>query len=388
MTELRYLGVLSFVLACADPDTFSLDGPSPARTAEPDDIAAALEAESPTVEPSLDSIAHERLWSSPEDPPTRTLAGAAGGLAGQHYLTCNERHLEVFAERLGQAHGGGYLGIGADQAYLLLAWADPEIAWLADYDANVVAIHRVHLSFLRLAETPEAFFELWCREGVERALTRIAEDPHSSLGDAKQRAQLGVLYRENLRIIHNRLEQLRGMSIANYLNNQQLYDRVRKLALADRVRPIVADLRGEVAVRGIAEVARELGVELRVLYLSNAEEYWPDYGQQYRSNIEVLPWADDAIVLRTLLTWSRNRDYAYNIQPVANYRAWLSRPWVMFVYQVVHRPVKPKLARGETDVFETTRDPSESPADRRADQQRQNGISPRSSSLSNSSPKP
>jgi hypothetical protein len=364
MTDLRHLGILSFALACTDPDTVSIDRPSPARTAEPDGATKALEVESATIE-LLEPIARERLWTSPEDPPARTLAGATGGLAGQHYLTGNERHLEVFAERLGQAHGGGYLGIGADQAYLLLAWADPEIAWLADYDANVVAIHRVHLSFLRLAETPEAFFELWCREGVERALARIGEDPHPSLGDAKQRARLSTLYRENLRIIHNRLEQLRGMTTANYLNDQQLYERVRKLALADRVRPIVADLRGEVGLRGIAEVARDLGVELRVLYLSNAEEYWTDYGQQYRLNIEALPWADDAIVLRTLLTWSRNRDYAYNIQPVENFRAWLSRPWVVFVYQVVHRPVKPRLGRGEIDVFETTRDPSESPADHR-----------------------
>jgi hypothetical protein len=359
------LGFVMPALACVDPDAVDHEHSSPARTAEPDAVTRAREAQAARTEPSLDTRARERLWSSPEDPPARSLAGATEGLAGQQYLTGNEHHLDVFAESLGRARGGGYLGIGADQAYLMIGWADPEIAWLADYDADVVAIHRVHLSFLRLAETPEAFFQLWTREGCERALARIADDPHTSLGDARARKQLADLYLANLRIIHNRLEELRGMVVANYLNDQAQYDRVRGLALADRMRPIIADLRGEVALRGIGEVARELGVELRVLYLSNAEEYWTDYGQQWRANVEALPWAEDALVLRTLLTWSRNRDYAYNIQAAANYRAWLARPWVMFVYQVVHRPVKPVLERGEIDVFETTRDPSESPADRR-----------------------
>lgn len=355
----------TLMLGCADPDSVTREHSSSARTAEPDAVAKAREAEAAIPEPSLDPIARARLWSSPEDPPARSLAGATEGLAGQQYLTGNEHHLEVFAEQLGRAHGGGYLGIGADQAYLLIGWADPELAWLADYDADVVAIHHVHLSFLRLAETPEQFLELWSRTGAERALARIADDPHASLGDPRARARLAELYLGNLRIIHNRLEELRAMKTANYLDDQAIYDRLRALALADRMRPIVADLRGEVALRGIGEVARELGVELRVLYLSNAEEYWRDYGQQWRANIEALPWADDAVILRTLLTWSRNRDYAYNVQSVANYRAWLSRPWVEFVYQVVHRPVKPALERGEIDVFETTRDPSESPADHR-----------------------
>jgi hypothetical protein len=118
-------------------------------------------------------------------------------------------------------------------------------------------------------------------------------------------------------------------------------------------------------MQGIAEAARKLDVPIRVVYLSNVEEYWDDYGDAYRRNIDSLPWRQDAVVLRTISTWARNHDYSYNVQPLANYRTWLSRPWVRFVYQVVHRPDAPVLAPDEIDVFETTRDPGESPTDLR-----------------------
>jgi hypothetical protein len=348
-------------LGCIEPEV----QPSPTRSPidEPD---AQVTDSDPSDErgaiatgwPALDPDAQACLWSSPEDPPARSLAGATGDLAGQQYLTGNEHHLDVFAERLGQARGGGYIGVGADQAFLLIGWADPELAWLIDYDADVVAILRIHLEFLRAAQTPERFFELWSREGKARARELLHDDPDAL-----------ALYRANIRVIHNRLEELRAApersGVPNYLTDPALYQRVRALALADRIRPMVGDLLGSVGLQGIGEAARELDVPIRVLYLSNAEEYWPDYGERFRANIAALPWHDEAVILRTLLTWSRNRDYAYNLQSAANFSAWLSRPWVRFVYQVVHRPIEPTLAPGEIDVFETTRDPSESPADRR-----------------------
>ncbi len=361
-------------LACHEPEAASDLTPTavptdaarvPAHDADPTRAGSTTSPGSTALDPA----AHDWLWSSPEDPAAVELSGATDELAGQQYLTGNEHHLEAFAERLGSAHGGGYLGVGADQSYSMIAWADPELAWLIDYDADVVAIHRVHLCFLRAAQGPDEFFELWSREGKQRARELLRDDAHASLGDAGERERLIELQQSNLRIIHNRLEELRLSpaltGIPNYLTDEALFQRVRALALADRIRPLVVDLRGEVGMLGIAEAARALDVPLRVIYLSNAEEYWDDYGDAYRRNIAALPWRQDAVVLRTLLTWSRNQDYAYNLQGMGNYLAWLDRPWVKLVYQVVHRPIKPELGPDELDVFETTRDPSESPADLR-----------------------
>ena len=375
-------GLALALLACSEREAASPGHPAATRTADPS-TASALGS----VEVSGDALAEPRrpvlgplaaeqrqlLWSSPEDPPAALLGGATEELVGKQYLTGNEHHLHLFAAELTQLRergaGGAYLGVGADQAYLLMAWLEPEIAWLIDYDPDVAAIHRVHLSFLREAASPEAFIELWSRAGRQRARERLEGDTHPSMGEEDQRRRLVELQARHRRAIHRRLVELReaaaSSGVANYLSDAERYAVVRQLALADRVRPLVADLRGGVGLAGIAAVARELGVELRVLYLSNAEEYWEDYGSAYRRNIAALPWADDAVVLRTLLTWGRNRDYAYNHQRVANYRAWLERPWVEFVYQVVHRPEKPVLAPGELDFFETRRHPSESPADRR-----------------------
>ena len=59
--------------------------------------------------------------------------------------------------------------------------------------------------------------------------------------------------------------------------------------LAGRVRSLCADLTRHGAVADIGVAARRLGVALRVLYLSNAEEYWERLPQPFRDNLRALP---------------------------------------------------------------------------------------------------
>ena len=54
-----------------------------------------------------------------------------------------------------------------------------------------------------------------------------------------------------------------------------------------------------------------------MLYLSNAEQYWKRYTPQYRLNIAELPLHDDAVVLRTQLRGSIDKDFHYGIQLAA-----------------------------------------------------------------------
>ena len=88
---------------------------------------------------------------------------------------------------------------------------------------------------------------------------------------------------------------------------------------AGRIRPMVADLNGDRGVVGIAAAAQKLGVPIRLLYLSNAEEYWTRYSEGFRANLKALPFDERSQVVRTLLTWAKNQDYVYNAQGAQNY---------------------------------------------------------------------
>ena len=85
---------------------------------------------------------------SPEDPRAQRLDGIDKRLTGAHYLAGDEWHMDVFYKHLRKVRGGGYVGVGTDQAYLLMGWTRPELAWLIDYDSWVHYIHRAHAVFI------------------------------------------------------------------------------------------------------------------------------------------------------------------------------------------------------------------------------------------------
>jgi len=119
-----------------------------------------------------------------------------------------------------------------------------------------------------------------------------------------------------------------------------------------RLRAITADLTRRGAVRRIAGVARRFGVAMRVVYLSNAEEYWERLPDEFRDNLAALPVDERSVVLRTLLTWEHNRDYRYNAQPLPNYRRWLAHASVRTIHDVVRLDRLAADARGFFEVHE------------------------------------
>ena len=99
------------------------------------------------------------------------------------------------------------------------------------------------------------------------------------------------------------------------------------------------------ALSGIAESARKLGVPIRVLYTSNAEEYWHEdgYADQFRENVRGMHFDDRSLIVRTLSTWQENKDYRYVAQPASNFIDWLGRPWLRTVLQI--HPRNPRSRR-------------------------------------------
>lgn len=302
----------------------------------------------------LDPAARAVFHGTAEDDPPPELGGVTEERKNQHYVSSNERALEAFYPRIRDI-GGGYVGVGSDQAYLLIGWARSELVWLTDYDPVVVDVHAVYHALFTAADTPAAFRDLWRMENKPAAIAAItAAYPKA---DARRRE---LLYRRYRARIAKRLDAvIAGMTAANvpcFLTDQTQYTYIRELVRGGRVRSLVADLTQTTAVVELAAAAEKLGTPVRVVYLSNAEEYWNTLPANFRSNIAALHLDDKSVVLRTLLTWAKNQDYRYNAQSARNYQRWLAQPWVRTINDVVRRR---QFEEGATTFFETDDLPDE-----------------------------
>jgi hypothetical protein len=113
----------------------------------------------------------------------------------------------------------------------------------------------------------------------------------------------------------------------SWLSDPVLYDHMRALFQADRVRPMAGNLTGPSALKSAGAAAKAMGTPVRVLYFSNAEEYFM-YIPAFVANIEAQLGDDTSVVLRTIYSkeWVHaDQLWAYQVQPLADYKARLAR---------------------------------------------------------------
>ena len=349
------LGWLALLLACACHRATPSTRDASAAGQHADVLAVA--PETATLGP-LPAATRRVLFASPEDTAPAVFGGVTKDAEGQHYLTSNEHGLLAFEPTI-RARGGGYLGVGTDQGYLLVGWARSEFAWFIDYDPVVAELHGVYRALIIAAETPEDFLALWASEGRSQAHAAIDEHAPSAV-----RARLRTLYRQQRARVANRLAQTTaGMATAGvpcWLDDAAQYDHVRALVRHGRTRAMLVDLASDQGLAGIGKAARTAGIEIEVVYLSNAEEYWRLYPTNFRRDLAALPMPDDAAILRTLLIWHINRDYRYNVQRAENLRAWFAQPWVGNVYHVTYQ--RPEADPAGLNLFEVTAWPEDAPS--------------------------
>lgn len=319
--------------------------------------AQQLAQPSPESQANAAQAATALFFSSAQDPLPQQRGGVTRERVDKQYLAGNEKKLHAFYEHTKDL-GGGYVGVGSDQAYLFIGWARPSFAWLIDYDPDVVAIHSVYRVLFAAASTPQELLELWGKERRKEVANMIALAVPGADGQA-----LRALYLRHRGWIERRLraqaKRLEKLKLPSYLTDTETFEFVKAQLTTQRIRAIPANLHGDAAVLGIAKVATQLEVPIRLLYLSNAEEYWKRYPQQYRDNVTALPHDERSVVVRTLLIWDVNQDYRYNVQSLANYKDWLAANYVRNIYDVVHK--RPKPEKDGLNFFWTTGAPADSP---------------------------
>lgn len=317
-------------------------------------LGTALMAAKAQALPPLTAEQRAQMLASPTDPPAEKLLGVAEKFEGAHYLTGDEATPHVWQPHV-QGLGGGYLGVGSDQAYLLMGWQRAELVWLIDYDPMVLDMHRIYQAFFAAAPTTKDFAALWQPGSRDAALQAIAQ-AHSA--DPKQVKRLQKLYASVRGRVQQRLRQVQkraaAAKIATYLDNEEIYSHIRDLWSGGRVRLMVVNLFGDKGLSGIAQTAQAMGVNLRIVYLSNAEEYWT-YSKQYRANLRALPFDEKTLIVRTLSSWQGNLDYRYNVQPGLLYQGWLAKPRVIKVRQLVKQ--RKLTGPGDIDLTISTAEP-------------------------------
>lgn len=301
----------------------------------------------------------------PVDPVPPKLNATRPDLEGRHYLWCDEANLQLFYPHIKDL-GGGYMGVGSDQAYLFVGWMKPRFAWLTDYDPWIVWLHKSYAAFFAEAETPEAFVALWDPKHAKASralLDRV-------YADEPDRKRIVFVFRQAHRVVHRRLRRLRRKmeraKVPSYVTDAEDYAFVRAMVGNGRVSPRRVNLLAAEGMKGVAAEARALGIPIRVLYMSNAESYWR-YGEPFRENIAAQPFDERSLILRTVASKNVNDDYHYNMQPGQNFQRWLAEDWVRRVRQIVPRV----RIRGKDHIPLTTTDRApERPASKRSRRKR------------------
>jgi len=172
------------------------------------------------------------------------------------------------------------------------------MAWLIDYDPVVVRVNRIHRAFILNSEDIDTFVARWDFKNSKVAASKIITREYN---DDAELNKLLFTYRYYSRTIGPYLNKMLAIGkkrVSNWLHDPSHYEYVRRLYKLDRIRVLKADLLKNNALRGVGTAAKRLGIPIRVVYLSNAEEFWR-YTSNFRTNLTSLPMDQQSVVLRT-----------------------------------------------------------------------------------------
>lgn len=299
--------------------------PSPARTTEPEPgLSPAVDPEPTPTEAAgpfapLPDAAQQALRDITPDPAPAHL------VRDTHYWISNEQSHFLWREQIADL-GGALVGVGTDQNYLLAAWARSELIVLADFDAGVVDLHHAYGVLFDHAATPAEFRQQWSADNEPAVVARLNEalPPELREGAIEAYQAARPLVDERLIRVDRQYQQL---GIATFLSDQAQYDHLRTLWRNGRVLALRGDLTADSAYVGIGDALRTADIEVGVLYLSNAEQYFK-YTPGFRRNMSSLPMAERGVVLRTngwkQFRYVADEEYHYNIQSARGFARWMT----------------------------------------------------------------
>jgi len=294
-------------------------------------VAPSLQAQSripadPSV--SLPADVQRDLATIPDEgtrPPAR------------HFPVSNEyRHDLLYPDLRGL--GGVHVGVGSDQNYTMAAVARAELLLLVDYDPRIPLVHRMYRALVSVSETPDALIARFAPDAQEESERVIA----SELADDPRRDDVVRYFRGRRAWFERYLRRMAqathdGTPVA-WIGDATMYAHIRALHRTRRIQTFNGDVTAERTLRAIGDVARRAGAVVRVLYFSNAEQFFP-YSDAFIRNMENLPTDERSRVVRTVnhrrLVKPGPRDWHYVVQEMPDFLARLRTGRYRHSFQLV-----------------------------------------------------
>ena len=281
----------------------------------------------------LSDALRQKLAAIPWDVPPEVLNAVEKENEGGHFPFSDELHPEKFRETI-QNMGGTYIGIGTDQSYVYMGWQRPTLAFAVDYDPWVVYIHHAYIAFFDHCEDAACLMAMF---DDRLGSSDFLENYYANNSEKKNIIKVFKTVSGNIR---RQLGRLAAMKTPNFTNDPETYQYIRTLVKSGRLVTLQANLLGDTALKAIAQTLRETGRTVTTLYTSNAEQYWA-YKKAFKENMRSMPFADNALIMRTSATKPINNDYRYSVQPARVFLAWLDDPRGTMVKRVT-KSVRPK----------------------------------------------
>ena len=356
-----------------NPNRDSNEALSPATATQEPAMAPALGVNGPaanapaTAKAEVETPAEAARAAPPAAPPAdplgplsdeETKVFLAGPTDGgeplpNHYVKSNERRHDTWFPYV-EGLGGAFVGVGPDQCYTVAAAQGAALMFLLDIDRVVVDVHNNYQVLIEASETPDELHQRF-HETQQDASIALLEQAYADVDDKTRRLRLQT-YRASRETIFRHLahviERHEGDVRTSWLSNRDYYRHIRKLYQSDRVRIMEGDLTGKDTMTSVGVAATKLGVPVRVLYLSNAEEYYK-YNDQYVANIVGLPGDAESVALRTIYNkeWQHADSlWNYQVQPLASYKTFLSEEKVRSRNSMFRAAEAQKVLERTTDV--------------------------------------
>jgi hypothetical protein len=277
-----------------------------------------------------------------------------GGYFDTDNLISNERsylHVMGVLDRL-PVRGGAYVGVGPDQSFSYIARMRADVAFLLDIRRDNLLQHLLFKALFAQSRTRADYLALllglpaprttvpWLGSSIVELVAHVDSlVPSLASRTAAQRAvqrelaalrvPLSTADRATIARLHGEfmrgglslrftslgraprpyyptlrdllLETDRRGRRANYLATEADFQFVKELERRNLVIPVVGDLAGPTALRGIGDWLTTHEQPVRVLYTSNAEDYVLRDGgfRQYAASVMALPRAPNSVIIRS-----------------------------------------------------------------------------------------
>ncbi len=354
MPRSTVIGVLALAVTYALACRGTHDDTTRARMPEPADASVATAT---ATAGGADAGDARYVRDDSVGPWIARLSESPGDFPSENYVTNEASLLDVAAAlRDPKLHDRGYVGVGPEQSYTYLAMLEPRVAYIVDIRRGNLLEHMMFRGCFEAGKTRAEFLTALLARRVPAVTGAItsATDAGTDAGfaalDAAFRAAPpdAVLRDEGIARTKSLLDRLvvahtasddkaitrlheafakHGLGIAytmldsgrryprlgetlsardpdgkpaSFLASEEIYTRVRRLVVENRVIPVVGDFGGKHALRAVAEDMRARGVKLGVFYTSNVEQYLFEqktYGA-FVESVRAMPRDDASLMVR------------------------------------------------------------------------------------------